>query len=83
MRPQDLGFIREPHRRHSRLPILVFSIQEAAVYTARARAAGASGCVMKDAGGETLVAGMRNVVKSRVVPTPVMAARLRRKINST
>jgi len=49
MRPHDLGFIRELHRRHPRLPILVFSMQDEAVYGARARAVGACGYLTKEA----------------------------------
>ena len=63
MRPHDLGFIRELHRRHPRLPILVFSIQDAAGYAARAREAGASGYLMKAAGGDQLVRSIRTVVR--------------------
>jgi len=49
MRPHDLSFIRELHRRHPRLPILVFSMLDEAVYAARARAAGAYGYLTKEA----------------------------------
>ena len=55
MQPHDLGFIRELHRREPGLRILVFSMREEAQYGAQARAAGASGYVMKEAGGENLV----------------------------
>ena len=65
MRPHDLGFIRELHRRHPRLPILVFTIHDAAVYAARARAAGASGYLMKDAGGGQLVRSIRAMLRVR------------------
>lgn len=65
MRPQDLGFIRELHRRHPHLPILVFTIQDAAVYAARTREAGASGYVMKDAGGDQLVWSIRAALRAR------------------
>ncbi|MCU0784199.1 MAG: response regulator transcription factor [Verrucomicrobia bacterium] len=65
MRPHDLGFIRELHRRHPGLPILVFSMQDAAVYAARAREVGASGYLMKDVGGEQLVHGIRAMLSRR------------------
>jgi two-component system invasion response regulator UvrY len=65
MRPHDLGFIRELHRRHPRLPILVFTLQDAAVFAARARDAGASGFLMKDAGGDQLVRSIRTVLRGK------------------
>lgn len=67
MHPQDLGFIRELHRQHPQLPILVFSMQDAVVYAARARAAGACGYLMKEAGGEALVRSVRAVLRRRAV----------------
>ncbi len=65
MRPHDLGFIRELRRRQPRLPILVFSIHDQAVNGARARAAGARGYVMKEAGGDELVQSIRTVLRGR------------------
>lgn len=73
LRPLDLGFIRELHRRHPRLPILVFSMQDKAVYGLRARAAGARGFLMKAAGGDELVhsirALLRRTPRGRLAPT--------------
>lgn len=65
MRPQDLGFIRELHRRHPRLAILVFSIQDEVVYGARARAAGARAYLTKAAGGTELVRSVRALLRRR------------------
>ncbi len=65
MRPQDLGFIRDLHRRHPHLPILVFSMRDEAVFGARAKKAGACGYVMKDAGGDQLVRSIRAVLRGR------------------
>jgi DNA-binding NarL/FixJ family response regulator len=65
LRPRDLGFIRELHRRHPRLPILVFSIQDEALYGAQAREAGACRYLMKDAGGDELVRSIRAMVRGR------------------
>jgi DNA-binding NarL/FixJ family response regulator len=65
MQPQDLGFIRELHRRQPGLRILVFSMWEQAQYGAQARAAGASGYVMKEAGGATLVRNICSVLRGR------------------
>ena len=66
LQPQDLGFIRELHRRHPRLPILVFSMRDEAVYGARARAAGAGGYLMKAAGGDKLVRSIRALLRGRI-----------------
>jgi two-component system, NarL family, invasion response regulator UvrY len=65
MRPQDLGFIRELRRRHPHLPILVFSMQDEAVFGARAKKAGACGYLMKHAGGDELVRSIRAVLRRR------------------
>jgi len=67
LRPKDLGFVRELHRRYPRLPILVFSIQDGVVYGRRARLAGAKGYVAKAAGGDTLLASIRKVLSGRCV----------------
>jgi len=82
LRPQDLGFIRELHLRHPRLPILAFSYRDEEMYAPRALEAGAHGYLMKGVNGDTLVAGIRKVLKGRVALSPVMAARLRRRGNS-
>jgi hypothetical protein len=34
MRPRDMGFVRELHRWHPSLPILIFSIHDEAIYGA-------------------------------------------------
>ena len=67
MRPHDLGFIRELRRRHPRLPILVFSLQDATLYAARAREAGASVFLMKHVSGEALVRSVRALLGRRKV----------------
>lgn len=63
MRPQDLGFIQELHRRQAHLPILIFTIQEKALFKGRAEKAGAAGYVMKGAGGNRLVQSIRAVLR--------------------
>jgi DNA-binding NarL/FixJ family response regulator len=65
MQPQSLGFIRELHQRQPGLPILVFSIQDKALYEAQAREAGASGYLMKRAGGDNLVQNICSVLRRR------------------
>lgn len=76
LRPRNLGFVRELHRRHPHLPILVFSNQAEEIYASRALAAGARGYLMKGVDGETLVAGIRSALKGRVVLSHAMATRM-------
>jgi DNA-binding NarL/FixJ family response regulator len=66
MRQRDVHFIRNLHRLHPRLPILVFSIHEEAEFGALARQAGASGYLMKEAGGDELVRCIRAVLRKRM-----------------
>jgi DNA-binding NarL/FixJ family response regulator len=65
MQLPDLGFIRKLHRRHPRLPILVFTIQDEVVYGEQARAAGADGFLTKDATGGELVQRICEVMQKR------------------
>jgi DNA-binding NarL/FixJ family response regulator len=62
---QDCGFIRDLRRQHPDLPILVFTLEEEALYGERAAAAGASGYLMKEAGGDQLVQSIRAVLRRR------------------
>jgi DNA-binding NarL/FixJ family response regulator len=55
MQPEDLGFIRELHRRYPALPILVFTTREEEVYRWRAKEAGADRYLTKEAGGDKLI----------------------------
>lgn len=82
LRPQNLGFIRDLHRRHPRLAILALSMRDEEAYAPRALEAGARGYLMKGVDGDTLVAGIRKVLNGRRVLCPAMAARLRRKTRS-
>ncbi|HUA38873.1 MAG TPA: response regulator transcription factor [Candidatus Sulfopaludibacter sp.] len=79
MRPQDLAFIRELHRRYRHLPILAFSFRDEEAYAPRVLEAGARGYLMKSVDGDTLVAGIRMVLAGRVVLSRVMLVRLRGK----
>lgn len=65
MRPHDLGFIRELHRLHPRLRILVFSILDETVYGARVRACGADRYLPKTAGGMELIRSLRAILRRR------------------
>jgi DNA-binding NarL/FixJ family response regulator len=82
LRPRDLSFVRELHRRHPRLPILVFSHHEEEAYASRALAVGARGYLMKGVDGDALVAGIRSALKGNVVLSHTMAMRLDRNGNS-
>lgn len=79
LRPQDLGFVHELHRRHPRLPILAFSFRDEEAYAAQAVEVGARGYLMKGVRGNVLVAGIRKVLKGGLALSPHIAARLRRK----
>lgn len=59
MRPHDLGFISELHQKNPRVPILVFTTQEQALFGRRAVEAGACAYLMKKAGGEALLREVR------------------------
>ena len=65
LRPHDLGFIREIHRRQPGVRVLVFSMRDKAEYGALAREAGASGYLMKQAGGDNLVRSIRSALRGR------------------
>ena len=80
MRPQDLGFVRELHQHNPLLPILVFSFRDEEAYAPKVLDAGARGYLAKGVDGDTLVAGIRKVLNERMVLSPGMAARLRRKV---
>jgi DNA-binding NarL/FixJ family response regulator len=77
MRPDSLAFIRKLHDRFPRVPIVVFSIQDAAVYAARAREAGASGFLMKDAGLDRLIRTIWTVFRGRKARAQRMTKRVR------
>ena len=68
MRPHDFVFIQTLHRRHPRLPILVFTTREQALYGERAAAAGASAYLMKEAGGDKLVQTIRALLERPASP---------------
>jgi DNA-binding NarL/FixJ family response regulator len=79
VRAHDLGFIREVHRRHRRLPILVLSFRDEQAYAPLALEAGACGYLMKGVAGSTLVRGIRKALSGRMVLSPFMRRRLSRR----
>jgi DNA-binding NarL/FixJ family response regulator len=76
---QDLSLIRSLHRRHPRLPILVFSFRDEGWYAPRALEAGADGYLMKGVSIDGLVDGIRGTLEGRVVLSPRIRAQLLRK----
>jgi DNA-binding NarL/FixJ family response regulator len=78
LRVHDLGFIREVHRRHHRLPLLVLSFRDEEAYAPLALQAGARGYLMENVAGTTLVNGIRKALNGRMVLSPVMRRRLGR-----
>src|SRR3981189_2025501 len=54
-----IDLVREVRAHHPRLPILVLSSHDEAIYAERMLAAGANGYIMKQAASEQFLAGMR------------------------
>jgi DNA-binding NarL/FixJ family response regulator len=64
---QDLQFIYTLHKRHPRLPILVFSFRDEESYAPAALEAGADGYLLKGVSAKGLVDGIRRTLEGRVV----------------
>jgi DNA-binding NarL/FixJ family response regulator len=77
LRLQDLGFIRQLHRRHPDLPILAFSLCDEEVYGPRALEAGACGYLNKNVGAEEFLSGIRKALRGRRVLSRDLARLLR------
>jgi DNA-binding NarL/FixJ family response regulator len=71
-----LEFIKDLRAAHADLAILVISMHDEAVYAERVIRAGARGYIMKEAGGENLLAAIRQVLRGEIYVSPRMAARL-------
>jgi DNA-binding NarL/FixJ family response regulator len=71
-----LEFIKDLKAAHETLPILVVSMHDEAVFAERALRAGARGYIMKEAGGENLLAAIRQVLRGEVYVSPRMSARI-------
>jgi DNA-binding NarL/FixJ family response regulator len=56
-----IEFVRRVHNRYPRLPILVFSMHDEAIYAERLIAVGAAGYLMKHASNAELVSALRSV----------------------
>ncbi len=71
-----LEFIKDVVARFPGLPILVLSMHDETVYAERVLRAGARGYVMKEAGGERLLAAIRRVLDGDVYVSDKMSAAL-------
>lgn len=69
-----LEFIRDLRAVDSAVAILVISMHDEAIYAERALRAGARGYIMKEAGGENLLAAIRQVLAGQVYLSPRMSA---------
>lgn len=58
------------------LSVLVVSMHDEAVYAERALRAGARGYIMKEAGGEAVVAAIRQILGGQAYVSPAMSARI-------
>jgi len=69
-----LEFIKDLRAAHPDLPILVVSMHDEVIYAERALRAGARGYIMKEAGGENLLAAIRQVLAGQIYVSPRMSA---------
>ncbi|MBI3885938.1 MAG: response regulator transcription factor [Opitutae bacterium] len=71
-----LEFIKDLHAAHPKLAVLVVSMHDESIYAERALRAGARGYIMKEAGGENLLAAIRQILRGEIYVSGAMAARL-------
>lgn len=71
-----IEFIKDLQATHPKLPILVVSMHDELIYAERVLRAGARGYIMKEAGGEALLAAIRQVLNGEVYVSPKMSARV-------
>lgn len=69
-------FIKDLLALHPHLPVLVISMHDESIYAERMLRAGARGYIMKEAGGEALLAALRQVLSGQVYVSPRMSARI-------
>ena len=72
-----LELVREVRAHHPRLPMLVLTMHEEAIYAERMLAAGARGYIMKEAASAQLLTALRRVLAGKVYLSDALAARLR------
>lgn len=71
-----IEFIKDLQASHPDLPVLVVSMHDELIYAERVLRAGARGYIMKEAGGEALLAAIRQVLAGEVYVSPKMSARI-------
>jgi DNA-binding NarL/FixJ family response regulator len=69
-------FIKDVLALHPNLSILILSMHDEVIYAERALRAGARGYIMKEAGGENLLAAIRHVLSGQVYVSPKMSAKI-------
>lgn len=69
-------FLKDILALHPELPVLVISMHDEQIYAERMLRAGARGYIMKEAGGEALLAALRQVLRGEVYVSPRMSARI-------
>lgn len=69
-------FIKDVLALHAGMPILVVSMHDELIYAERVLRAGARGYIMKEAGGEKLLAAMRHVLSGQSYVSERMSSRL-------
>jgi len=75
-----IELIKIVRKREPRLPMLVLSMHEEALYAERAVRAGARGYVMKHASSETLLTAIRRVLDGKIALSPAMTDTLLEKM---
>lgn len=71
-----LEFIKDAQAMHPGISILVISMHDEAIYAERVLRAGGRGYIMKQEGGQRLMAAMRQVLGGRISVSEKMSARL-------
>lgn len=69
-------FIKDLHALHPDVPVLMISMHDEMVYAERMLRAGARGYIMKEAGGEALLAALRQVLRGEIYVSSRLSARL-------
>ena len=71
-----LEFIKDLRAADPRLPLLVVSMHDEAIYAERVLRAGGRGYIMKEAGGENLLTAIRQILRGEIYVSPRMTVRM-------
>jgi DNA-binding NarL/FixJ family response regulator len=74
-----IELVKDVRSHHPRLPLLVLSMHEEAVYAERLLAAGANGYIMKQAASELFLEALHTVLAGRQYVSDAISAKLQRK----